>query len=247
MKKYPQLQALGLTDKMIEVYTFLIGNKARTISDIAKRLAIHRPMVYNLIPELIDKGLVTTTKLGKRILYTAESPLNLKGLLNSAETKLEEVIPELLERYQKSSAHPVMTFYEGSAGIKHIYEVLLRTTKKGEVMYRYESPLDYIKNKRYYPKLYVDLASSEGPLGRSQIQKFVITNEKTANLRNPTLERYSKAVPAKYDPFEYNITQIIFGNKVAFIDYETETASLIENEVFAKFQRQIFKLLFEKL
>jgi predicted transcriptional regulator len=247
MKKYPQLQALGLSGQMIDIYLFLTGNKAQTISDIAKRVGIHRPMIYKLLPELTQKGLVTTTKLGKRILYTAESPINLKGLLSSTETKLEQIIPELLERYQKSSSHPIMTFYEGSTGIKHIYEVLLRAAKKGEVIYRYESPKDYIKNKRYYPKLYVELASAEGPLGRSQIQKFVITNENTANLRHPTLERYSKAVPAKYDPFEYNITQIIFGNKVAFIDYETETATLIENEVFAKFQRQIFKLLFEKL
>lgn len=79
------------------------------------------------------------------------------------------------------------------------------------------------------------------------MQKFVITNEATESRRRNRIERYAKVVPKSFDPFEYNITQIIYGNNVAFIDYDSETASLIENPTFARFQRQIFKLLFSKL
>ena len=74
-----------------------------------------------------------------------------------------------------------------------------------------------------------------------------ITNKKTHEARSKQLERYSKYIPHSEDPFEYNITQLIYGDKVAFIDYDTETASIIESSKFAQFQRQTFKLLFSAL
>lgn len=104
-----------------------------------------------------------------------------------------------------------------------------------------------MRNGKYYPKLYKEMATRYSPAGHSLIQKFVITNERTQNLRTPRLERYSKAVPKQFDLFEYDITELIFKDKVAFIDYQTEIASLIESATFANFQRQIFKLLFDRL
>ena len=35
--------------------------------------------------------------------------------------------------------------------------------------------------------------------------------------------------------------------KIAFVDYNTETAIIIENSTIAKFQERLFKLLYQKL
>ena len=55
------------------------------------------------------------------------------------------------------------------------------------------------------------------------------------------------AIPKKYDLFDDNISKIIYGNKVAIIDYSTETSFIIENKKFADFEKKIFKLLFKYL
>ena len=55
------------------------------------------------------------------------------------------------------------------------------------------------------------------------------------------------AVSASLDIFDYDVTQIIYKNKVAFIDLPTSTAWIVENERFARFQERLFRLLFEKL
>ena len=119
---------------------------------------------------------------------------------------------------------------------------MLATCKKGDVFYRYESPKDYKKNDRHLPSAYIERICH-----KKEIQKFVITNEKTAQNKPRVIERVSKFVPKVFDFFEYDITQIIYNNKVAFVDFNTNTAWIIESAPFAKFQRQIFKLLIGKL
>ena len=76
------------------------------------------------------------------------------------------------------------------------------------------------------------------------IEKFVITNQDAQKRRHNSINRLSKAVDI---PFDDNITQLISGDKVIFIDYDSETAVVIESKRFAHFQKSIFKLLFKKL
>ena len=75
----------------------------------------------------------------------------------------------------------------------------------------------------------------------------MITNLPNKMGKRPRLEREIKVVPPDFDLFEYNVSQVIYGNKVAVIDYNTETAVVIENPTVARFQGKIFELLFRKL
>ena len=145
----------------------------------------------------------------------------------------------MLEVFHNKDRKPKISFFEGKEGIATVYEQLISGTKKGETIYRYESPKDYKKNKRYYPSLYWKRAGASG-----DIDKYVITNLKTHEKRHKNLNRFSKAVNIS---FEDNITQIIGNGKVIFIDFDTETAIVIENDRFVDFQKSIFKMLFEKL
>lgn len=233
---------LGLPIQSALIYQSLVKNGPTTIAGIAKTTGLYRPVVYRYLPSLLEKSLVSQTKLGKRTMFAAESPAALNNMIQDLQNELTQTLPSLVQQYEKSAHQPVIRYFQGRQGIAYVFDLMLRSAKKDEIIYRYESPADYAKNKKYYPPLYRELA-----MGQSKIQKFVITNEKTQTQRRPKLERYSKAVPVKDGGFEYDITQIIYGDKVAFIDYKTETASLIENRVFADFQRQVFKLLFNRL
>jgi len=82
---------------------------------------------------------------------------------------------------------------------------------------------------------------------RKKLERKVITNAPNKAQKHVRLEREIKVVPPDFDLFEYNVSQVIYGDKVAVIDYNTETAVVIENETIAKFQQKIFELLFRKL
>ncbi len=247
MKNIQLLQKIGLSQTAASIYLSLIHNSPATVSEIARHSGQFRPTVYKNLPVLIQKGLVSESMQGKRLVYIAESPNNLVNVLQNISQELRESLPDLLSAHGRGTHRPIIRFFEGKEGIGQIFDQLLLGAKKGDILYRYESPKDYKEIAKYYPKLYKALATRHNPSGHSQIQKFVITNQRTQTLRSPSLERYSKSVPKMSDPFEYDITEIIFGDKVAFVDYATQTASIIENPTFAKFQRQIFKLLFDRL
>jgi sugar-specific transcriptional regulator TrmB len=237
------LNALGIQSPQDAIYLYLLEARRATVFTISEKTGIYRPTIYRALPILIEKGLVSKVRVGKRTMYIAEHPAILSGFLEELETKLGEIIPELTRVYDSNQKRPVIRFYEGKKGIEHIYVDMMRSSKKGDSIYRYESPKDRKINARYYPALYLKRAT--GPEG--EIEKYVITNEETHKNRRPGLTRHSKAIPEAYDPFDYNITELIYKNKVAFIDYDTETATLIENGRFASFQLKLFKLLFKKL
>ena len=54
-------------------------------------------------------------------------------------------------------------------------------------------------------------------------------------------------IPHGTDLFAYDITQLIYWPKIAFVDYNTETSVIIENPIIAKFQERLFKLLYQRL
>lgn len=191
----------------------------------------------------MEKNIVSKTRKGKRTYYVAESPRSLLSSVEALKTELENELPSLEEDFARNKRKPAIRFFEGRAGISHAYEELLGGAGRGDIIYRYESPKDHSKIKSYYPRLYWDKASEQGGL----IEKYVITNEKTQKARKQRLGRYSKMIPASFDLFEYDMSQLVLRNKVAFIDYASETASIIESQVFADFQRKIFRLLFRFL
>jgi hypothetical protein len=80
---------------------------------------------------------------------------------------------------------------------------------------------------------------------RKRLDRFVINNEKAAE--KMILGREVKTIPKEVDAFDYDINQIIYGNKVAFMDFNSDTAVLIENKKIADLQRAIFKVLYKYL
>ena len=137
-----------------------------------------------------------------------------------------------------------MKYVEGQKGIRGIHDDVVETLKKGDTYYRYSSSDAHKK-----PDLRNEYLSKKYRLLRDQkqLERKVITNMPNKMGKHPRLEREIKVVPPDFDLFEYRISQIIYGNKVAVIDYNTETGVVIENATIAKFQQKIFELLFRKL
>lgn len=240
MKKFKSLLTqFGLSDAAEQIYLTLLAKETCSIAELARLTGKHRPAIYKAIPELLDLDLVTRVNKKKRVIYRPESPHILSLLSKKQTDNFNTALQKLLDIFRQKDEKPKITFFEGREGIMTAYEKLISSAKNREAFYRYESPRDYKKNKKYYPPLYWKRAGTAG-----DIDKYVITNQKTNQNRHANLNRFSKSIPV---PFEENITEIMSSDKVVFIDYDTETSIFIENQRFADFQKSIFKMLFEKL
>tara|TARA_B100000745_G_scaffold296983_2_gene243193 strand:- start:1724 stop:2467 length:744 start_codon:yes stop_codon:yes gene_type:complete len=233
------LTNFGLTDTESGIYMDLIEYGTQTISEISRTSKLHRPAIYRALPHLKEKGLISERRVGKLIHYAAEPPERLRDRIHSLHEELDTVIPKLIQLQDNKT--PIVRRLDGKAGVHAVYEDILLTLKKGETYYRYSAEgVDELKSVGF-PKGY------EEERGKLQLERLVITNPTYSTSREPSLDESLMVVPDEYLPFDYGVSQIVYGSKIAFIDYTQPIATIIENPVLAQMQKDIFMMLFRQL
>ena len=212
------------------------------ISQISEKTSIHRPLIYKALPALLNKKLVTKTQKLKSVVFGAEPPNRLETLFDDLKIDFFEILPDLEDAYASSEKRPKIRFLEGKDGTKRIFDDVVRSLKKGDTFYRYSSNKNGQEKKdKYVPRIYQKMRDEK------KLQREVITNAQTAKNKRPSLDRFTKVLPPDFGPFEHNVTEIIYGDKVAFIDYNSETCMTIESKRIAEFQKQIFQTFYKKI
>lgn len=79
------------------------------------------------------------------------------------------------------------------------------------------------------------------------MERYVIMSSKAGKLKSPRLERELKVIPEKIDEFEDNVLMTIYGQKVAFVDFNSQSSIIIENKQIADFQKKLFQMLYKSL
>jgi sugar-specific transcriptional regulator TrmB len=236
------LEKLGLTGSEINVYMYLLERGvSMSVMDIAKGLVAHRPIIYKALSLLLEKSLISSTLKGKRKQYQAESPEKLRNMANEVIIDVEETIPDLEDMYKSPKTKPIVKFLEGKKGITYVFADLVDSLKKGDVYYRYSSSKNIDSTNSYLPKDYRKKRDNK------HLERYIIHSQYVELQKKPNLNRNTKVVPPEFDLFDQNIIQLVYGNKVAIVDINTETSFIIENDKFADFQKKIFKLLYSKL
>lgn len=240
MQKYFHLlERIGMSEPERVIYMILLEKPYQTISDISKRSKYHRPTVYKSIESLESEWLIEKSFLeGKRYHYHITSPKKLNDKIKNLTTIAEHLLPELEAMYEKKNDAPILSIKEGTKWIQAIHKDLMESLPKWWIYYRYSSTRrEYTGRSLYVPDDYFELQQ------KKEIERIVITSDdkKKFRLWNPNREVIS--VPASFDQFDDNISKIIYANKVAIIDYDSQTGWIIENERFARYEEKIFRLL----
>lgn len=238
------LQELGISSGAELVYLKLLQLGPLLLSDISKETSQFRVDTYAHIKELISYSLVVVVIFGKRKKYEAVSPEHIYSILKQKEVRISNGVTEMLKIFDTKKSSFQMESFAGKEGIGLLYKALVHQAKKNAVLCRIESPKDYKSIKKYYPKEYWKRA---GFRSGGDIEKFVITNPATKSMRQKNLNRFTKSIPLKYIPFNFNITTLIIEDKVAYIDFETEKAILINDQRFADYMKSIFWMMYEAL
>ncbi len=235
---------LGLSENEIRVYKTLLHVGPSSISAIMVRTKLHRPSTYRAIDALVEKQLVTVTLKGKRRLYAPASPSLLRGRLEEEMQQLVAEITPLEYLYEKRPQKPTVTFIEGKKAIAQAYLAIPRSLKKGDIFYRY-SARDVVNRKEQIDKRVI--AQYRKERDAKQLERCVITSDVNMRSKRSDLSRAIKIVPSAFDLFDHDVSQVIYGDNILLIDYNSDTAIHIQNPILAHFQRRIFQLLFKLL
>lgn len=133
------LKQFNCNEREASIYLQCLGMGPASIQQIARLEGANRFTVHSAVQQLLKKGLLTETMLGKRRLIVAEEPTILSVLLEQRKGDLDalQVNVEYVEKILSSlrvadSGRPAVRYYEGIDGFKKMLAESLAA--KGEVL-----------------------------------------------------------------------------------------------------------------
>jgi sugar-specific transcriptional regulator TrmB len=237
MKYQNALERIGLKKDEATVYEVLLENGPLSVLKLSYKSEIHRPGLYSLLPKMINKGLISQIKKGKRVEYIATSPNHLEHLVEAAKNNIENIVNNLNTEFSKKQIVPKVEMYYGVDGIRRIFVDIVTTLNNNDTYYRYTMRKDL--NKDYLPKFYRQIRDNK------KLERLVITSDQEISRYTAKLDRFVKVINGNYELF--NISKFIYQNKIAYIDYENEIAFIIYHEKMAQLEKKIFLSLFKIL
>lgn len=111
---------LGLSENEASLYTLMLERKPVTVRELGTVAPFPRTLLYHVLGQLEQRGLVRSRKDGWRTVYVAEDPERLYDLLRKREeaqqeesAAVRELIPHLKRDYVLAGKRPTVRTFEG--------------------------------------------------------------------------------------------------------------------------------------
>jgi len=227
------LQEIGLTENQANVYLALLELGQTLASQISEKTKINRSLIYTILQELIDKGLVSYFIQNNKKIFKAAEPLELLEILKEKEEKIKTIMPKL-EMVKKPLEKEKVEVYKGKEGLKTVLNDILRNCEKeyfviGGIGKSLEALPYFIEGwhkRRIKAKITRNMILSE-EVRKKKITKFPLTK--------------IKYLPQEYRTLE---TMMIYDNKIAHIIWVDEPlAIIIESKKINQAYMKQFSLL----
>ena len=245
MKIEELLKSSGFLDKEVTIYLTILELGRGTVAEISRKAGINRSTGYVILDSLASKMLVSVSGKEPKQEYVAESPEKLAEYMNAQAEKqknlakdVNELLPELISLH-KVGDRPRVRFYEGLAGLEHVYEDTL--TSKEDIY----STSDYEEMHTTLPKYfdtYYQRRVKKGIFIHTFVADTPLAHIRKANDNKEARETF--LVPKDKFPVPTDIE--IYGDKVMFASWREKLGVIIESKEIATTLRSVFKLALEE-
>src|SRR4030042_801894 len=226
-----ELRQAGLTRNEVKVYINLLKVEQILASELAKKIGLDRSVTYNVLNNLIEKGLVNyVIKAGKKF-FSATNPEILLESLKEKEDFIKSIIPELKKIQKFPEVKRKIETYEGKEGLKSFAIDLLKSEKF------------YILNAtgKIFEILKYSFPRFAKEISKKKVKVIAIEEAKKTELIN--LKIKIKFLPEEFSNYA---TTFIYGDKVALqIITEKPLIIIIENKTIADGYRKIFEFIWK--
>jgi sugar-specific transcriptional regulator TrmB len=246
------IEDLGLSNKEARIYVASLMLGPSGVQSIADYSGIKRVTTYVILESLVSLGLVSQSVKGKKTLFIAEDPTNLRRLLDKREQEVKEqkqgfeaILPELLGLKTLPKDSPNVKFYDTPEGIRGLFGTFFDTYEGKPDMVYGVSNLDQLH--AFFPE--IKEANTNPQRLRKQIKsKFIYTSSRGPIYHDgdAAMGRDSRFIPADKFPFKGDFS--IIGDHIIMISFTVAhpLAITIKSQELAAGMRAIFNLLWEQ-
>jgi HTH-type transcriptional regulator, sugar sensing transcriptional regulator len=229
------LQELGLNLRESRCYTALLELGVSKVGSICKKTKIPSSKIYEILNNLIDKGLVSYITIGKIKHYQASDPKVLISIIEEKQRKLKDVLPQLLLR-QKFTRKQNVEVFEGQKAIFALFTDMINDARRNEKYFVFS--IDEENKSDQANLFFKNLAVRRKEKG--------LDVKTLKNMRHYIQEKHTK-MELRYTAFNFPQGITVFRNNVIMLSWsDTPTAIRIESSIFAEQFRAFFLELWIK-
>lgn len=235
------LTGIEFPERQADVYLALLQLGKGTVSEIARKAGINRTTGYDILDNLIEKGLVSISGKEPKQEYVAESPERLRAFLKKESQKAalreriaDDLIPELRSVHNVYGKPKVM-FYEGTEGLERVYEDTLTSHEPIRAYANVEDMHNALPN--YFPRYY------ERRAGKGIAIRAILpgneAGEERVSLDAEEL-RETAVVPA--DKYFFSPEINIYDDKIMIASWREKLGVIIQSKEIAEAMKSIYEL-----
>lgn len=248
-----KLEKAGFNSKEALVYISVLELGGAYPSKVAEYSGLKRSTVYNVLVTLSIRGLVNEIEKRNKLYYQIEKPEKIvkyaENRIKSAEEdseRMKSILPDIEGLFGSLGTRPKVTYFENIEGIKNIYEDMVSTDAKYEMLaFSNAKELENV----FPEKFFENFRKSKERIGITT-RGIIPDTKEDRNYNDKFFAGYKKEVipeirhvPQGQFPFKGEIT--IYGkNKIAIVNLNKEhlTGTIIEDETIHSMMKMIFEL-----
>lgn len=240
-----KLKEIGLTRSEAEFYLASLTLGPATAIQLGESLGNTRQMVYNLLPNLLEKGLVKRTEIGGRHLYEATSPEILIDRAEEIARKIKDIVPVLKTQRAEYSSIPVMTVYENPLSMREWYRKYMAEAKPGDELLVWSSgkDQDWFELDTDFYRHYLTFSEKKG------VKTFVILPD-NKEARGYQQKIGQKNTQAKFirDGWESLAEKWLWRDEICYLTIKGNATNMIviKSKELAELERFNFREIWEK-
>ncbi len=238
---YEALIKSGLSENESRVFLVLLELGKGTVTQITRKAGLNRTTGYDILDNLVTKGLASISGKEPRQEYLAESPdkiiILLENQLSEKKKQLEKIkniLPEM-KSLHNVLGRPKVRFYEGMQGLKDVYEDTLTSS---EEIRAYATVDDMHKAMPTYFSTYYKRRAEKNISIRAIIPET--PTGKARSMKDVEEKRQSKLISA--DKYYFSPEINIYDNKVMIASWREKLGIIIESAEIADAMKKTYEL-----
>ncbi len=243
------LAGLGLSENEATLYELMLTHPRSTVQELAVRTPFPRTLLYYVLKQLMQRGLVSAKETRRCTIYIAEDPHKLYELLAKKEHEstqeraaIRDLVPQLKQMYRLAGKRPTVRTFDGIAEYEKALDDCIISSPREVLSYQalgkrrtaLETRESHEKRRvaRKIPKkvLFFDGAFATAELKKIQYNDFT---------------QFRRIEESTLTPFEADVT--LYNGKIMYTSYaDTEpTAVLVEDDSLFEMQESLFYSLWK--
>ncbi len=241
MSEKEVLQEFGLSEAEAKVYLALLETGSTLAGPIIKKTGLHRGTTYQILQRLLEKGLASSVRKGKKQYFEPANPDRLMDVLKEKTGQLHRILPSLKQKLAENKEQQEVTVYQGAKGIRSALDKMLEDLGRQGTYYDFGVSGLFREIMGPYWDLWQQRKKVQG------IKSYVIFTDELKK-KNPQLLRdyYGKA---RFHPKQYmSMTDTMIYKEVVMLLIWTAKpplAVVIKNKDNAQSYKNQFKLMWK--